>query len=313
MNIVSLLPSATEIVAELGLLDCLVGISHECDYPPEVNSLPRVLTCPIYNVGLSSAEIDRRVTESVAAGKSLYEIDVPLLGRLQPDLVLSQMLCDVCAIGYGTVAGALATLEKRAKLLNLEPRCLDDLYANIREVAEATDTLRRAEVLINALKYRVDEVGKRVKQRKSTPRVLFLEWIDPLYGAGHWTPEFIDIAGGVCISGVAGTMSVPLVWDDIVAQRPDIIIIACCGYSVERTKEDLSYLQALPGWSELAPVLDDQVYLIDGSHYFNRSGPRLVDSLEMIAATLHPECFPGVNTSSTVFKMDHSGGASAQS
>jgi iron complex transport system substrate-binding protein len=318
MRIVSLLPSATEIVAALGLLDQLVGVSHECDFPPQVNALPRVLRCPIHNAGLSSAEIDRHVRQSIASGRSLYQIDVPLLTSLEPDLILSQMLCDVCAIGYGTVAGVAQTLPKRPVLLNLEPRCLDDLFGNIRLVAEhalteATPTPNpsvkggestphtnpllgqerepesQAEALIAALRTRVANVAEVIGKQQCRPRVLFVEWIDPLFCPGHWTPEIIELAGGLCVAGKPGSPSVRLDWEEAVAAQPDVIVITCCGYGIERTLEDLPILMGRPGWDELPAVRAGEVYVIDGSHYFNRPGPRLIDSLEMLAATLHPD------------------------
>jgi len=300
MKIVSLLPSATEIVASLGLLDQLVGVSHECDFPASVNALPRVLHCPIYNVGLSSAEIDRRVRESIANGGSLYEIDVPLLTQLEPDLVLTQMLCDVCAIGYGTVAGLIATLPKRPELLNLSPKCLDDLYVNVREVAAATGTQMRGEMVVQGLQSRVEKVVSRVKDIRHKPRVLFLEWIDPLFGAGHWTPELIELAGGVCAVGKTGVPSVTLDWSTAVESEPDVVVVA---YDIERIKEDIPILTSLPGWSELPAARTGEVYLIDGSQFFNRSGPRLVDSLEMLAAALHPECFERSAVTENVLRL----------
>lgn len=309
MRIVSLLPAATEIVAALGLLDNLVGVSHECDFPESVNALPRVMTCPIYKAGLTSAEIDAAVRESVARGESLYQIDIDLLARLQPDLVLSQMLCDVCAIGYGTVAGALASISPRPRLLNLEPRRLVDLWANIREVAEAVDdiglrtngadsawtggdahpTIGRAEALIEALQARVDAVARKASTAGTRPRVLFLEWIDPPFAAGHWTPELIALAGGECLLGEPGIPSQTRDWDEIAESRPDVVIVACCGYDVAAIERDMAILAAQPFWTDFPAVRSGRVHLVDGSHYFNRPGPRLVDSLEILARALHPD------------------------
>ncbi len=290
MKIVSLLPAATEIVAALGLLDQLVGISHECDFPPEVGSLPRVTQCPIYNAGLSSAEIDRRVRESMAGGESLYRLDEALLRDLQPDLVLSQALCDVCAIGYGSIVGALAALatpQRRApRLLNLEPRRLEDLYASITAVAEAAGVTDRAAALNASLRARVEAVRRRSAERRERPRVLFLEWIDPLFGPGHWTPELIEIAGGRCAVGTAGVPSTTMDWREAARAAPEVVVIACCGYSVQRSRADLPLLERQPGWAELPAVRAGRVHFLDGSHYFSRPGPRLVDSVELLEPLL---------------------------
>ena len=295
MRIVSLLPAATEIVAALGLIDHLVGISHECDFPDVVNALPRVMTCPIYKAGLTSAEIDVRVRESVEQGVSLYQIDIPLLESLRPQLVLSQMLCDVCAIGYGTVAGALASIASktgvRPRLLNLEPRRLDDLYANIREVAAAVDEIDgslgavdRAEAVIAGLKARVQSVWDRHSSPRRRPRVLFLEWLDPPFAAGHWTPELIDIAGGECVLGSVGIPSTTREWTEVSGTNPDVVVVACCGYDISMIEKDLADLVDNAEWREMWAVREGRVHIIDGSHYFNRPGPRLIDSLEMLSA-----------------------------
>jgi iron complex transport system substrate-binding protein len=313
MRIISLLPAATEIVAALGLLDHLVGVSHECDFPVEVNALPRVMTCPIYKAGLTSAEIDARVRESIARELPLYQIDIPLLESLQPDLVLSQMLCDVCAIGYGTVAGALASIAstsgRRPRLLNLEPRRLDDLYANIREVAAAVDEIStepldaaaRAEVVIDDLKRRVTEVADRASKTVTRPRVLFLEWIDPPFGAGHWTPELIEIAGGECVLGTAGVPSRTYEWDEVVTSRPDVVVVACCGYDVETIERDMALIVDKAGWRGLHAVRSGRVHVVDGSHFFNRPGPRLIDSLEILASIIQPEVFDAVERRGIAF------------
>jgi len=291
MRIISMLPAATEIAAALGLLEQLVGVSHECDYPPEVNALPRVTECPIYNAGLTSAEIDRAVRASLAAGETLYRIDEPLMRDLRPDLVLSQALCDVCAIGYGTVAGLLDTLLVRPHLLNLEPHRLEDLYRNITEVAEAAGVPERATALNAGLRARVAEVQARLDGVSRRPRVLHLEWIDPLFYPGHWTPEIITLASGECLRGEPGLPSTTFEWEQAAALAPEALTIACCGYGIDQTRPDMALLESLPGWDELPAVRAGQVYVINGTHYFNRSGPRLIDSLEIMAEILHPDRF----------------------
>lgn len=310
-RIVSLLPAATEIAAALGLADQLVGVSHECDFPPEVVGLPRVTHCPLHEAGLASAEVDRRVRESLAAGENLYRIDDRLMRELRPDLVLSQGLCDVCAIGYGTVAALVATLPGPPRLLNLEPRRLADLYANIEAVADAAGVPERAASLNASLRARVHAVLRTVERAshrgsveasdesdlpdmsdgtdaptRRRSRVLFLEWLDPPFGSGHWTPELVELAGGECVIGVPGEPSRTLTWEEVAASRPQVIVIACCGYSAERARADLPIAGRQPGWAELPAVRAGQIHVLDGSQYFSRPGPRLIDSLELLAETL---------------------------
>jgi iron complex transport system substrate-binding protein len=201
------------------------------------------------------------------------------------------------------VAGLIATLPKRPKLINLSPKCLGDLYVNIREAAEVMGTQTRGEAVVEGLQRRVETVSIRLKGIETRPRVLFLEWIDPLFGAGHWTPELIELAGGVCVVGTTGVPSVTLDWSTAAESKPDVVVVACCGYDIQRIQEDIPILTNLPGWNELPAVRTGEVYLIDGSQFFNRSGPRLVDSLEMLAATLHPECFADPSITQNVVKL----------
>lgn len=302
MRIVSLIPSATEIVAALGLRPELAGISHECDYPAGVESLPRVTYCPIYNAGLTSAQIDQAVRESIARGESLYRIDTALMREIDPDFVLTQGLCDVCAIGYDTVEQSLANsvhqsphpgadLPRQPRILNLEARSLADLYGNIRDVASAAGVPERAEALVREMEARVAAVRQAIAATETRPRVLFLEWIDPPFGPGHWTPELIEIAGGTPVVGKAGVPSITLDWNLAVEGQPEVIVVACCGYDLEKIEHDYAILQGYPGWNDFPAVQNGRVHLIDGNQYFNRPGPRLVDSLEMLARAIHPEAF----------------------
>lgn len=293
MRIVSLLPAATEIVGALGLIDSLVGVSHECDYPPAANEKPRVTRCALHEAGLSSAEVDRWVRETLAATGSLYTMDEPLLRRLEPDLILTQRLCDVCAVGYGSVAALAVTLPGPPRVVNLEPSCLADIFDDIRRVAAALGVLKRAEAVVASLARRVEAVRSRAAQAARRPRCFLMEWIDPPFCSGHWGPELVELAGGVDPLGRKGKDSMRIRWENVLEAEPEVLVLACCGYTVQRTLQDLAILQRSPGWASLPAVRGGQVYAVNGSAYFSRPGPRVVDSLEVLAEILHPELFAG--------------------
>lgn len=289
-----MLPAATEIVGELGLMDQLVGVSHECDYPAQANDRPRVTYCEIYGKGLPSAEIDRWVSERLRAGESLYVLDEPLLRTLAPDLILTQRLCDVCAPDYGSVAALAGTLPSRPRVLNLEPRLLADVFNNIRQVANAMGHPERSEPVCQKLSERVATVERKAAGL-SRPTVFVMEWADPIFNAGHWTPELVRLAGGTPVLAAEGEYSVRIPWEALREANPEVLVIACCGHGVERTKKDLPLLESLSGWHELRAVRDGHVYVADGSAYFSRPGPRLVDTLEILASVIHPEAFRHFN------------------
>jgi iron complex transport system substrate-binding protein len=283
---VSMLPAATEIVGALGLMDQLLAVSHECDYPDEANRRPRVTHCEIYGKGLPSAEIDRWVSERLRAGDSLYTLDEPTLRRLAPDLILTQRLCDVCAPAYGSVAALAETLPSRPRVLNLEPSRLADVLDNVVTVAEAMGHRERGIELRRRLEERVAALAARTA-KLSRPTVFVMEWADPIFNAGHWTPELIRRAGGEPVLSEEGVDSVRVPWENLRAADPEVLVIACCGHTVERTRQDLPLLAALPGWNDLRAVRTGRVHLADGSAYFSRPGPRIVDTLEMLAGFIH--------------------------
>jgi iron complex transport system substrate-binding protein len=291
MRIVSLLPSATEIICALGLNDQLVGVTHECDYPPFVRQLPKV-TRTLIPTEASSGEIDRLVRQRLQTKRALYTLDVPLLQVLRPDLIVTQALCDVCAVADDEVRAAACMLPGGPRVINLEPQTLSEVLASIRQVAAAVDVDRSAEEAIKRLTARVAEVVRRTAGLQRRPRVAFLEWIDPPFSCGHWSPELVRLAGGLEGLGHEGRPSRTLRWDEVLTWQPDVVFIACCGFSVERTVCDLPLLRFVPGWQGVPAVRNDRVYVTDGSHYFSRPGPRLVDSLEILAHTLHPETHP---------------------
>jgi iron complex transport system substrate-binding protein len=285
---VSMLPAATEIVGALGLMDQLLAVSHECDHPDEANGKPRVTFCEIYGKGLPSAEIDRWVSERLRVGDSLYELDEPLLRELSPDLILTQRLCDVCAPAYGSVAALAGSLPSQPRVLNLEPRSLEDVFQNVREVAAAMGRPELATEVCLGLEKRVADVVARVAGHPC-PTAFVMEWADPIFNAGHWTPELVRLAGGVPVLSAEGQDSVRVRWEDLRSADPEVVVIACCGHGVERTRLDLPLLESLSGWGHLRAVRTGRVHLADGSAYFSRPGPRLVDTLEILASFFHPE------------------------
>lgn len=293
MRIVSLLPAATEIVAALGLADSLVGISHECDYPAEVSAKPRVTRCEIYGKGLPSAEVDEWVNRTRSASGALYSLDEDVLRTLQPDVIITQGLCDVCAIDYASVIAVAESLRSRPRVISLSPASLSDIFEDIERVAEALDVREHGLRLLHGLARRTDAVKRRAAQASSRPRCFIMEWIDPPFSAGHWNPELVEGAGGHAVLGQAQSPSTRVTWEEIVAAQPEVVILACCGYDVERTTADLQILESNPFWRSLPAVRDRRVHLANGSAYFSRPGPRIVDSLEIVAQLLHPALFAG--------------------
>ncbi len=291
MRIVSLLPAATEIACALGLRERLVGVSHECDFPPEARRLPKV-TRSLIPSGAASAEIDALVRERMADGGALYSLDMPLLAQLRPDLILTQALCDVCAVAEEEVRQAACTLPGNPRVVNLEASRLSDVLASVRQVAEAAGVPERGTEVVKALEQRIGAVSERTACLNARPRVVVLEWIDPPFSAGHWTPELVELAGGIEVVGRAGLPSQTTAWETIIAGQPEVMLIACCGFDLERTRQDLPILKSRPGWSDLPCVRQGRVFMVDGSAYFSRPGPRLVDSLEILANAVHPAVHP---------------------
>jgi iron complex transport system substrate-binding protein len=291
MRIVSLLPSATEIVCALGLAENLVGVTHECDFPASVLDLPKV-TRTLIPSDARSSDIDLLVRDRLKTQRALYTLDLPLLEKLRPDLIVTQALCDVCAVAEEEVRSAACTLPGQPRVVNLEPVTLDGVFDAIRQVASSADVENRAPGLIDRLQARVNTVAARTQNLVNRPRVTLLEWIDPPFSCGHWNPELVRLAGGVEGLGREGLPSRTVSWQEVVDWRPEALVIACCGFSVERTLRDMPILRSYPGWSGLPCVAGGRVYVVDGSAYFSRPGPRLVDSLEILANTLHPGMHP---------------------
>lgn len=293
MRIASLLASATEIVFALGLQDDLVAISHECDYPPEALSRPRVSRPCFDPTGLTSGEIDAAVRRAMAERGSVYELDEDRLRRLAPDLILTQEVCEVCAVPTSLAHRAARVLDGRARVLSLDAHTMDGILATIEQVGGAAGVPDRAAAVTADLRARLAAVQRAVAGGPR-PRVLAIEWLDPPFVPGHWGPETIDLAGGTNLMGTAGERSIQTTWDRMIGLDPDVLVIMPCGYGLERTvAEAEAFADAL--W-RIAPraLQAGRAYAVDGSAYFNRSGPRAVDGVEILAALLHPECSSNV-------------------
>ncbi len=296
MRICSFLPSATEIVFALGLDDQLYGVTQSCDYPPEARAKPVVVRSILDGQDLSSAEIDRIVMEHFQRGESVYQIDMDALRRTGPDLILTQELCDVCAVGYQDVLTQTKSLPKVPQVLSLSPNTLGDVLQDMLRVGEATGASDRATAAVAALHAQIEKVRQRAALAASRPRVFCLEWVDPMFVSGHWVSEMIDIAGGT--DGLANpqTPSQRITWERVREYQPQVIVLLPCGFDTPRTLRELDALWSLPGWAELPAVRASCVYAVNGGAYFSRSGPRLVDGLEILAQIVHPELFPWTAT-----------------
>jgi iron complex transport system substrate-binding protein len=287
MRICSLLPGATEIVFALGLGDQLVGVTHECDYPPEARQKRVIVKSAIDASRMSAGEIDRKVAELLRAGQGLYTLDHQALIETAPDIILTQGLCEVCALDYNEVVKAADQLANRPTIISLNPHDLTDLLDDIRRVGAATERQSAAQALADNLRERIERVSFREPDYR--PRVVCLEWFEPLYTAGHWVPEMIAFAGGHDVLGRKGKPSTKVEWRDVTGARPEVILLTPCGFDVRRTVKESTPLRSLPGWHELPAVKAGNVFALNGNAYFSRPGPRLVGGLEILARIIHPE------------------------
>jgi len=292
VRIVSLLPSATEMVFALGAGDDLVGRSPECDYPPEALDVPVVSENRIDPNRLSSGEIDAAVAGHLADGGSLYRVDEEALRAARPDLILTQALCEVCAASIHDVVAVAGRLDLRPDILSLDPRDLRPVFDGIVHVGEAIGRHREAEELAAALWDRVDSVRRRTADIEDRPRIFCIEWVDPIYNAGHWVPRMVEYAGGVDGMARATEPSVRVDWRDVVLFAPEVVVVMPCGFNAERAAVEAKALSTLPGWRDLPAVRRGRVVAVDGSSYFSRPGPRLADGVEILASILHPGEFP---------------------
>ena len=290
-RIVSLIASSTEIVCALGLERDLVGRSHECDFPPTVKTLP-VCTSPKFNVDGSSYEIDQRVKAILQESLSVYRVDAALLDKLQPSHIITQAQCEVCAVSLKDVEEAACQMvSSQPQIITLEPNCLSDIFVDIERVGAGLGERGRSEKLIATMKDRITKLNEMATDISETPSVVCIEWIDPLMTAGNWMPELVKLAGGTNMLGEAGKHSPPISFEQLASAAPDIIIVSPCGFDVARTLEEMPLLTNNPIWQSLAAVKNDRVFVADGNQFFNRPGPRVVESLEIMAEILHPEHF----------------------
>ena len=285
MRIVSLVPSSTEMLFALGLGSEVVGVTHECDFPEAARELPKV-TRDVLPPGLSSAQIDAAVKERTLAGDSIYQLDVEQLRALEPDLIVTQALCAVCAVSYDDVRAIAEELEPRPQVISLDPNTVGEVLGDARTLAQATGAKDAAVELVRDASDRIDRVRLAVRGARR-PRVAALEWLDPPFVAGHWTPQLIEYAGGEDVLGFAGEHSEERSWDEIAAAQPDIVVVMPCGFDAE-----LAYREAEMHRDQLAALGAGEVVAVDAAAYFSRPGPRIVDGLELLAHILHPELAP---------------------
>lgn len=290
-RIVSLIASATEIVCRLGLRSELVGVSHECDFPNDVTNLP-ACSSPKINVHGSSREIDDRVKAALQDALSVYDVRRELLEDLQPTIVITQTQCDVCAVNLQDVEAVVGEwLDHQPKIVSLEPNELQDVWQDILRVAQAAEVTERGTDLVADLKASLSALSERTAQLHP-PSIACIEWLDPLMAAGNWIPELVQAAGGRNLFGQAGTHSPWITWEELVNADPDVIVTMPCGFDIARTLEEQHLLTEHPAWAGLRAVREGRIYVLDGNAYFNRPGPRLVDSAYLLAEVLHPSVFP---------------------
>lgn len=290
-RIISLIASSTEIVAALGYGDHLVGRSHECDYPPQVTALP-VCTEPKFDPNGSSVEIDRRVKEILEKSLSVYRVHSEQLEALQPDVIITQSQCEVCAVSLKDVEAAVCELvSSNPQIVSLEPNSLSDIWADIRRVAVALGDPAQGEELVAGLQGRMRAIAEQAQWQPNQPTVACIEWIEPLMAAGNWMPELVEIAGGKNLFGEASKHSPWMTWEELVAADPDLIVILPCGYDIATTRHNMPTLTEKPEWADLSAVKNGRVFVTDGNQYFNRPGPRVTESLEILAELFYPDEF----------------------
>jgi len=287
VRIVSLVPSATEILFALGLGDEVIAVTHECDYPPAARELPKITRDALPH-DLTAGQIDAAVRARTDQGEAIYELDAEALHELRPDLIVTQALCPVCAVSYDDVKAIADALETRPQVISLDPRTLGEVLGDVRTLAEATGRRDAGVQLVNESAARIDRVRLAVRDRRR-PRVLALEWLDPVYVAGHWTPQLIELAGGIDVLGMPGEHSERRSWAEVAAAEPDVVVAMPCGYDAER-----AHAEALVYGKKLATLGAGQIVAVDAAAYFSRPGPRLIDGLELLAHVLQPESVPEV-------------------
>jgi iron complex transport system substrate-binding protein len=302
MRVCSLLPSATEIAFALGLGDQIVGVTHECDYPPEARGKPVVVNSAVDPTVISSSAIDQAVREHLRTKTTLYTIDPLRFKEARPTIILTQALCDVCALDYNEVVRASQSLEVEPRIVALNPHLLGDVFADIRLVGSVTGKSAAAESLVCRLQERVAAIEAKTKSSQR-PRVACIEWLDPFFSAGHWIPEMVELAGGLNGLAEKGQPSRRIDWTEVLEFSPEVLVLMPCGFDVARTLTEAEPLARTPAWQELPAVQQGRVFAVNGSAYFSRSGPRLVEGLEILASLIHPEIFSAELSSDAVRRL----------
>jgi iron complex transport system substrate-binding protein len=293
MKIISLLPSATEIVCALGLEENLVGITHECDFPSSVAGKPALTASRISHETMSSKEIDHAVRTQLDGHGSIYDLNTDLLSELNPDLIITQELCDVCAVSYKTVEKAARMYVADAQVVSLEPNTINDIFDNIKLIGELTNTQEKAAEVVQNLQNRLDKIRtvRGSDRTKPSPRIFMLEWLEPPFSPGHWVPEQVEIAGGVCLLGAKGEKSVTTTYQEIYESKPDVIVMIPCGYYTSDILRQLANTIFPSNWREIPAIKNNEVWALDATSYFSRPAPRVVDGVEILAKIFYPEIF----------------------
>jgi iron complex transport system substrate-binding protein len=300
MKIASLLPSTTEIICALGLEKNLIGITHECDFPTTITGRPHLTASRISHETMSSREIDHAVRSNLDGHGSIYDLDEKLLEQLKPDLILTQELCEVCAVSYKTVQKAAKIFVADAKVVSLEPNTIADIFDNIKTVGELCGAAETAENVIVDLQNRLHKVRNKTENLENRPKVFMLEWLEPPFAPGHWTPEQVEIAGGDCLLGTAGKKSQTTTYEAILESKPEILVLIPCGYYTHDILRQLQSTKFPSDWRELPAVKNNNVWALDASAYFSRPAPRVVDGAEVLAKIFHPQIFGEPNEKEAV-------------
>ncbi len=291
LKIASLLPSATEIVCALGLEENLVGITHECDFPAGIEYKPHLTASRISHETMSSAEIDHAVRSQLDGHGSIYDLDNELLQKLNPDLIITQELCDVCAVSYKIVQKAAKIYAADAQVVSLEPNTIEDIFENIKTVGELCGVSEKADEVVQNLQNRLDKIRQKTENLEKSPRVFMLEWLEPPFAPGHWTPEQVKIAGGNCLLGKAGEKSVTTTYEAIIESKPEILVLIPCGYYTKDILRQLPKTKFPESFKEIPAFQNVEIWALDATSYFSRPAPRVVDGVEILAKIFHPEIF----------------------
>lgn len=291
MKIASLLPSATEIICALGLKDSLVGVTHECDFPPGVEALPHLTASRISHQTMSSSEIDHAVRSQLDGHGTLYDLHTELLDSLRPELIITQELCDVCAVNYQIVSQASRSLTVDNTLVSLEPKTIGDIFETILTVGEHAGIREKAEALVADLGARLAAVIHKVEFINERPRVMMLEWLEPPFAPGHWVPEQVETAGGICLLGEAGQRSLTTTFEAIIETDPEVLVLIPCGFYIDDIVRQLEFTRFPAAWREITAVKNGNIWAMDASSYFSRPGPRVVEGVERLSRILHPNVF----------------------